>query len=81
MKESTTHGKISQITQLLRNWFTKISGPMNKHLDDIVQVAFVNGAALAVSVSDFEQYIRVLGLVMACVYTGIKIWQALTNND
>jgi len=53
----------------------------NKHFDDIVQVAFINGAALAVSVSDFEQYIRILGLVMACIYTGIKIWQALTHNE
>jgi hypothetical protein len=81
MKESMTRGKTLPITRLLRNWCIKISGPMSKHVDDIRQVAFINGAALAVSVSDFEQYIRILGLVMACVYTGIKIWQALTHNE
>lgn len=47
------------------------------HIADIVQVAGVNLAAITISLTDFETMIRLLSLVLACVYTSVKLYQAL----
>ena len=47
------------------------------HIADIVQVAGINVAAITISLTDFETMIRILSLVLACVYTSVKLYQAI----
>lgn len=46
-------------------------------IDDIVKVNAIGAAAFIVSWSDFDHYLRTMGLVAALVYTCCKIYQAL----
>jgi hypothetical protein len=51
------------------------------HIGDAIQVGFVNAFAVAFSVSSVETMLRFLSLVLAIIYTSIKIRQALKNDD
>jgi hypothetical protein len=47
------------------------------HIGDAVQVAFVNAFAMGFSIAMAETILRISSLVLAIVYTGIKIKQAV----
>ena len=50
---------------------------LERHIDDLVKVNIVNIAAIVVSLSDFEQWIRCAGMVAALIYTITKIVQTV----
>jgi hypothetical protein len=50
---------------------------LERNVDELVKVNFVNLAALAVSWSEFDQWIRTAGLVAALVYTIVKTVQTV----
>lgn len=50
---------------------------MNRHVEDLINVGYVNGVATAISISDIEAKLRIASLVIAIVYTFVKLWQAL----
>jgi hypothetical protein len=47
------------------------------HLEDFGKVISINIAAIIVSLADFEATIRIAGLLMALIYTSLKIVQLL----
>ena len=49
------------------------------HVADAVQVVAVNAAAITVSLTDFETFVRIASLILACCYTGVKLYQALKD--
>lgn len=52
-------------------------------LDNIkssLEVASINGGALLISMSDVEQWLRIASLVLALVYTGVKLRNLLLNS-
>lgn len=51
------------------------------HIGDAIQVAFINAFAMGFSVAMAETILRISSLVLAIVYTAIKIKQALKGND
>lgn len=50
---------------------------LERHIDDLVKVNFVNIAAIVVSLSDFEQWIRCASMFAALIYTITKIVQTV----
>jgi hypothetical protein len=52
---------------------------LDVHLDDILKVNTIGALAFIVSWSDFDHWIRTLGLIAALVYTCCKIAQALKD--
>lgn len=48
-----------------------------RHLDDLTAVFAVNVAAWIPTAAGFEQTVRVAGLVLAAVYTSLKIVEIL----
>lgn len=52
---------------------------LDVHLDDILKVNTIGALAFIVSWSDFDHWLRTLGLVAALVYTSVKIAQALKD--
>jgi len=48
---------------------------LDQHIEDVCKVGFINFAAFAVSMSDFDQWLRLAGLVTALIYTCLKIVQ------
>lgn len=50
---------------------------LERNVDEMLKVNFVNLAALAVSWSEFDQWIRTAGLLAAFVYTVVKIIQTV----
>jgi len=50
---------------------------LDTKVDDIVKVNAVGAVAFVVSWSDFDHYLRTLGLILALVYTSCKIYQAV----
>jgi hypothetical protein len=50
---------------------------LERNVDEMLKVSFLNLAALAVSWSEFDQWIRTLGLVAALVYTVTKTVQTV----
>ena len=51
------------------------------HIGDAIQVAFINAFAMGFSVAMAETILRISSLVLAIVYTTIKIRQAIKNRD
>jgi hypothetical protein len=52
---------------------------LDVHIDDILKVNTIGALAFIVSWSDFDHWLRTLGLVAALVYTSVKILQALKD--
>jgi hypothetical protein len=52
---------------------------LDVHIDDILKVNTIGALAFIVSWSDFDHWLRTLGLVSALVYTSVKILQALKD--
>jgi hypothetical protein len=52
-----------------------------EHFQDIGKVAGANLAALAISCSNLEGFFRVAGLIVAFIYTCLKIWDLLRKWD
>lgn len=50
---------------------------LERNVDEMLKVNFLNLAALAVSWSEFDQWIRTLGLVAALIYTVTKTVQTV----
>jgi hypothetical protein len=50
---------------------------MNNHIDDILSVGYVNGVAVAISVSDIETGLRIFSLLLATAYTAYKFYKAI----
>ena len=50
---------------------------LERNVDEMLKVNFINIAALAVSWSEFDQWIRTAGLLAAFVYTVVKIIQTV----
>ena len=46
-------------------------------ISDIGETWTVNVAAIAVSLSDIEMILRILGLILAALYTSVKLYKAL----
>lgn len=56
------------------------SSPMsNRHLLDLATVNLANVGALALSLSEIEQWIRVAGCLLAAVFTALKIVETLRS--
>lgn len=55
------------------------SSPMSsdRHIVDLVTVNLANVGALALSLSEVEQWVRVTGCLLAAVYTALKIIETL----
>lgn len=52
------------------------------HIEEIIKVGSVNAAALAISLSNLEGFLRVAGVAAAFVYTCMKIIQLIKHwND
>lgn len=47
------------------------------HVIDLARVNFVNIAAISLSLTDVEQWVRLLGMVVALVYTTAKTVQLI----
>ena len=52
---------------------------LDVHVDDILKVNTIGALAFIVSWSDFDHWLRTLGLVAALVYTSVKILQSLKD--
>ena len=50
---------------------------MNNHIDDILSVGYVNGVAVAISVSEFEEGVRIFSILLATTYTAYKFYKAI----
>ena len=50
---------------------------LDQHIEDVIKVSFINFAAFAVSMSDFDQWLRLAGLLAALIYTCLKIVQTV----
>lgn len=60
---------------MIRNFLQQL----DTHVDDILKVNTIGAVAFVVSWSDFDHWIRTLGLVAALVYTICKIAQAIKD--
>ena len=58
---------------MIRQFLSSLDGK----IDDIVKVNAVGAVAFVVSWSEFDHWLRTLGLVAALVYTGLKIAQTI----
>ena len=58
----------------------QLSSPVsNRHLLDLVTVNLANVGALALSLSEIEQWIRVTGCLLAAVFTALKIVETIRS--
>ena len=56
----------------------QLSSPVsNRHLLDLAAVNLANVGALALSLSEIEQWIRVTGCLLAAVFTALKIVETI----
>jgi hypothetical protein len=51
----------------------------NRHLLDLATVNLANVSALALSLSEVEQWIRVTGCLLAAVFTALKIIETIRS--
>ena len=51
----------------------------NRHLLDLATVNLANVSALALSLSEVEQWIRVAGCLLAAVFTALKIIETIRS--
>jgi len=51
----------------------------NRHLFDLVTVNLANVSALALSLSEVEQWVRVAGCLLAAVFTALKIVETIRS--
>jgi hypothetical protein len=51
----------------------------NRHLLDLATVNLANVSALALSLSEVEQWIRVAGCLLAAVFTALKIAETIRS--
>jgi len=52
---------------------------MNRHIQELIGVGYVNGVATVISLSDFETSVRILSILLASIYTTVKLYQALRH--
>ena len=52
---------------------------LEAQIDDILKVNTIGALAFIVSWSDFDHWLRTLGLLLAIVYTSVKIAQAIKD--
>lgn len=58
----------------------QLSSPVsNRHLLDLATVNLANVGALALSLSEVEQWIRVAGCLLAAVFTALKIVETIRS--
>jgi hypothetical protein len=58
----------------------QLSSPMSsRHLLDLATVNLANVSALALSLSEVEQWIRVAGCLLAAVFTALKIIETIRS--
>ena len=58
----------------------QLSSPVsNRHLLDLATVNMANISALALSLSEVEQWIRVAGCLLAGVFTALKIIETIRS--
>jgi|SaaInlStandDraft_1057018.scaffolds.fasta_scaffold37843_2 hypothetical protein len=50
-------------------------------IKDSVEISAVNGGALFISMSNLEQGLRMLSLIIAIVYTGCRLFSLWKNNN
>lgn len=50
-------------------------------IKDSIEISAVNGGALFISMSDLEQGLRILSLVIAIVYTACRLFSLWKNNN
>jgi hypothetical protein len=50
-------------------------------IKDSVEISAVNGGALFISMSDLEQGLRILSLLIAIIYTGCRLFSLWKNNN
>ena len=56
----------------------QLSSPMcNRHLLDLAAVNLANVGALALSLSEVEQWVRVAGCLLAAIFTALKIVETI----
>ena len=56
------------------------SSPMsNRHLLDLATVNLANVGALALSLSEIEQWVRVAGCLLAAIFTALKIVETIRS--
>jgi predicted GNAT family acetyltransferase len=51
----------------------------DQHIEDVTKVGIINFAAFAVSMTDVSEWLRLLGLAAALVYTCLKIVQTIQD--
>ena len=58
----------------------QLSSPVsNRHLLDLATVNLANVSALALSLSEVEQWIRVAGCLLAGIFTALKIVETIRS--
>ena len=57
----------------MKDFFLHLDGK----LDEIVKVNAIGALAMAISWSDFDHWLRTLGLFAALIYTALKIAQTI----
>lgn len=62
--------------QVQHSW--RMSDP-HRHITDIATVNAASIFALAVSLSDVEQWLRIVCGILAAAYTAVKLYQTLKN--
>ena len=50
-----------------------------RHLDDLTVVIGANMLGWLPTLFQWEELFRLLGLILACVYTSLKIWELLKD--
>lgn len=48
-----------------------------KHLDELGSVLVINAAGWLPTIAGFEEVVRITGLILAAIYTSLKIWEIL----
>jgi hypothetical protein len=50
-----------------------------RHISELITVNLANAGALALSLSEAEQWIRVTGCLLAAIYTALKIVEVIKS--
>tara|TARA_R100001443_G_scaffold117233_1_gene140668 strand:- start:3198 stop:3380 length:183 start_codon:yes stop_codon:yes gene_type:complete len=50
-------------------------------IKDSIEISAVNGGALFISMSDLEQGLRILSLLIAIIYTGCRLFSLWKSNN
>jgi hypothetical protein len=75
--ESTTKTENCRAYLALEPLLLRMSN--ERHISELITVNLANAGALALSLSEAEQWIRVTGCLLAAIYTALKIVEVIKS--